>query len=98
MPLEDRPAASFVTTSAVIRATAYIVPARHDPARDPYYQIVTGPDHDPGAPELIFLTRDPVLYAQAVALEGTERRILVQWHPGQAARTSRVVRILEAFR
>ena len=89
---------SFLSAVAVVRATAYIVPARHDPARDPYYQIVLGPDHEPGATEQIFLTRDPELYAQATALEGTERRIRAQWHPGQAARTSRVVRILEAFR
>ena len=89
---------SFLSARAVVRATAYIVPARHDPAADPYYQIVLGPDHDPGAAEQVFLTRDPILYAQAVALEGTERRVQAQWHPGQAARASRVVRILEAFR
>jgi hypothetical protein len=71
MPPELRPAApaptTFLSPRAVIRGTAWVVPRRGDPGT-PYYLIVTGPDQDPGAAEQLYLTRDPALYAMAVAL------------------------------
>jgi hypothetical protein len=60
--------------------------------------IVTGPDQDPGAAEQLYLTRDPALYATAAAIEGSERRVQLQWWAGQAVGTQRARRILEAIR
>ena len=98
---ELRPAApaptTFLSPRVVIRGTAWVVPRRGDPGT-PFYLIVTGPDHDPGASEQLYLTRDPALYATAVALEGGERRVQLQWHPGQAVGAQRARRVVEAFR
>jgi hypothetical protein len=101
MPSELRPAApaptTFLSPRAVIRGTAWVVPRRGDPGT-PYYLIVTGPDHEPGASEQLYLTRDPALYAMAAALEGSERRVQLQWRAGQAVGTQRARRLLEAIR
>ena len=101
MPLDARPAApappTFLSPRVVIRGTAWVVPRRGDPGA-PFYLIITGPDHDPGGSEQLYLTRDQGLYATAVALEGTERRVCLQWHPGHAVGTQRARRVLEAIR
>jgi hypothetical protein len=88
---------SYLSPRSVIRGTAWVVPKRGDPGAS-YALIFSGPDHDPDGSEQIYRTRDPELYALALALEGTERRVVLQWHPGQAVGTARARRILEAIR
>jgi hypothetical protein len=102
MPTDARAASpaptAFLTASLVIRATAYVVPARRDHDGPPYYQIAAGADQAPDTVELVFVTRDPALCDRALRLEGTERRVQLQWHPAQTVRTRRTLRVLEAFR
>jgi hypothetical protein len=74
----------------VIVATRYVVPLRRF-AEPPYTEIIAGASQDADTARLTLITRDEGVAARAMALEGTESRVAINWHCEQAPRTRRLV-------
>jgi hypothetical protein len=66
------------TRTFVIVATHWVVP----PIRfreSPYVEIIAGQSHDRDSARLTLITRDPVLIDRALALEGSDHRVELNW-------------------
>lgn len=65
--------------SFVVLQTYCVDPPRRR-RQAPYFEITLGADTYPDAPRTILITRDPAVYARALAAEGTDQPFTIDRH------------------
>jgi hypothetical protein len=62
----------------VVQTLARAVPGH--PLEIADYLVLTAPDYHPTAPPLTFVTRNPLRFEEAMAIEAQHRAVDVAWH------------------